>query len=275
MNNSALLFVITILLHWLTGLGILALARLDVKRSVLLPAALLLGMYVHTVGVFALELFHVSLTTGSILGVLAVLAVAANAWWKRVAPGYRRLLARPKWTLHMYDVAALLISTGPLYIAVWATWYWPVTPFDAMAGIDLVARQTVLEGHINNQVFLDPSLKGLLSNQPFYAPYAMLMQVIYRSMGFVYGQIWLGVQCILFAWLMFAWLRTYVHAFIASVLWLLLIMTPEWFGYQFLLQTDMANAVFFVVGAWFFVEGLRNKQTTMMVASALFLSAAA
>ncbi len=275
MNNTALLFVLTILLQWLTGLGVLALARVDVKRSVLLPAALLLGMYVHTVGVFALELMHVNLVTGSVLAILAIMAFAANAWWPRVAPTYMRLVARPRWTLRMYDVAALVISTGPLYIAVWATWYWPVTPFDAMAGIDLVARQAMLEGHINNQIFTDPSLRGFLSNQPYYAPYAMLMQIVYRSIGFAYGQVWLGVQCVAFAWMMFAWLRSYTHPFIACVLWLLLIITPEWFGYQFLLQTDMANAIFFATGAWFFIESLRTRQTTMLGVASLFLAAAA
>lgn len=275
MNNTALLFVLTLLLQWLTGFGALALARADVKRSILLPAALLLGMYLHTVGVFVLELMHVNLSAGSVLAVLAVMCVAVNAWWPRVAPTYARLVARPRWTLRMYDIAALVISTGPLYIAVWATWYWPVTPFDAMAGIDLVARQALLDGHINNQIFTDPSLRGLLSNQPYYAPYAMLMQVVYRSIGFAYGQVWLGVQCVAFAWLMFAWLRSYTHPFIACVLWLLLVITPEWFGYQFLLQTDMANAIFFATGAWFFIESLRSKQTPLLVGAALFFSAAA
>lgn len=274
-NSTAILFVLTLLLQWIAGLGVLALTRIDVKRSVFFPVALLLGMYLHSVGVFALELMHIGIHTTSILSVLFIIALAANAWWPRVAPTYKRLVQRPKWTLRMYDVAALVISTGPLYIAVWATWYWPVTPFDAMAGIDLVARQTLLDGHINNQIFSDPSLRGFLSNQPYYAPYAMLMQVVYRSIGFAYGQVWLGVQCIAFAWLMFVWLRAYTHPFIACVLWLLLIMTPEWFGYQFLLQTDMANAMFFAIGVWFFVESLRGRQTSWLIVTSLFLAAAA
>lgn len=275
MNSNVFLFIVTLILQWLSGIGALGLTRVEAKRSVILPAALLLGMFLHTLGVFALELFKVQLTTGSIFGVLAVLAICLNAWWPRVSPLYRQLVALPRWSLRMYDIAALAISTGPLYIAIWATWYWPVTPFDAMAGIDLVARQALIDGHINNQIFTEPSLRGLLSNQPYYAPFAMLMQIIYRSIGFVYGQVWLGVQCLAFAWLMFAWLRSYVHPFIASVLWLLLIMTPEWFGYQFLLQTDMANAVFFAIGTWFFLESIRSKKTSTIVASALFLAAAA
>jgi len=274
-NSVALVFVLTLLLQWLTGIGVFGLMRLDFKRSVLLPAALILGMFLHTVGVFALELAQVRISTGSVFGVLAVLAVGANAWWPRVAPTYRRLAARPRWTLQMYDVAALVISMGLLYIVVWASYFWPVTPFDAMAGIDLVARQALIDGHINNQIFTDPSLRGLLSNQPYYAPFAMLMQIVYRSIGFTYGHIWLAVQCITFAWLMFAWLRSYVHPFIASVLWLALIITPEWYGYQFLLQTDMANAVFFTTGAWFFFEAVLRKDVRWLVASALFLSAAA
>lgn len=273
--NEGLVFALTLVLQWLAGLGALALFGVDTKRSVLLPAALLLGMYLHTVGVFVFELMHIELTRGTVLSGAAAMAVLLNCWWPRVQPLYRGLVSRPRWTLRMYDVAALLVSLGPLYIALWATWYWPVTPFDAMAGIDLVARQSLIEGHINNQIFTHPSLHGFLSNQPYYAPYAMLMQVVYRSMGFTFGQVWLAVQCIAFAWMMFGMLRSYVHPFIASILWLLLVMTPEWYGYQFLLQTDMANAIFFVAAAWFFAEWVRSGKNANALACAAFFAAAA
>ena len=267
-------FIVILLMNALTGFGIMGSLKTRLPRSMTIPLAPLVGMFVHTVLLFAVDLFPWGIGKESMTLVAVLALVASHLRWNAVRAFYRELLASPTWTLKMYDLVLIIgiLITG--YVVFWAAWYWPVTPFDAMAGIDLVARETVREGTINNRVFTDPALSGHLSNQPFYAPYAMLMQVIYRLLGFGYGQVWLAVTALFFSWFLLASLRQVAHPFLAGVLWLLAILTPEFLGYTYLLQTDYSNAVFLsaaVIVMAFSVE--REEVSAMGLAAVLFAAA--
>lgn len=271
MNDAGLqLFIITFL-QFAAGMGILGMCRVTMPRSVAIPTSVILGMFVHSVAFFLASLLGigVSLTTTTVTAVIS--AIVVNAPLPLTIPMWKGLLARPTWNVRMYDVMAWTLGAYILFIVVWGTWYWPVTPFDAMAGIDLVARQAIEEGTLNNSIYTHPSLAGRLSNQPFYAPFAMLHQVMTRTMGFAYGQLWLAVASVSFAVFFAAWLRRYVHPFIASATWLLILITPEWLGYQYLLQTDFINAVFVAMGAMFTIEAIRTSSASWLaVAVVLF-----
>jgi len=273
MNDAGLqLFLIT-LLQFAAGIGILGLCRVTLTRSLAIPTAVLVGMFVHSFVFFLACLLGmgVSLSTTTITAIGA--AAALNAPLPLTMSVWKSLFVRPSWNVRMYDVLAWTLGAYILFIVVWGAWYWPVTPFDAMAGIDLVARQAIEEGTLNNSIYTHPSLAGRLSNQPFYAPFAMLQQVMTRTMGFAYGQIWLAVASVSFAVFFAAWLRRYVHPFIASATWLLLLMTPEWLGYQYLLQTDFINAVFVAMGAMFTIEAIRTSTATWLGLAAVFFAA--
>lgn len=274
MTNVIPSFVITLLLQWLVGLGLLATMRAALPRSITLPTGLLLGAYVHTLIVVVLDLLGVRLTFGSVTGVLGVTAVIANAWWPRVRAWYAALINKPTFTFRLYDIAAYVIAAYLVFVAMWAAWYWPVTPFDAMAGIDLMARQSVADGTLNNSILTDPALAGRLSNQPFYAPFAMLQQVIYRLMGWPFGQVWMAVTAFCYYWVMWAMLRRAVHPFIADVLALLLIMVPEVHGYTYLLQTDFLNAVYLTVGIIILGIDIERNEARHGMLAALFFAAA-
>jgi hypothetical protein len=274
MTNVIPSFVITLLLQWLVGLGLLATMRAALPRSITLPTGLLLGAYVHTLIVVVLDLLGVRLTFGSVTGVLGVTAVIANAWWPRVRTWYAALINKPTFTFRLYDIAAYVIAAYLVFVAMWAAWYWPVTPFDAMAGIDLMARQSVADGTLNNSILTDPALAGRLSNQPFYAPFAMLQQVIYRLMGWPFGQVWMAVTAFCYYWVMWAMLRRAVHPFIADVLALLLIMVPEVHGYTYLLQTDFLNAVYLTVGIIILGIDIERNEARHGMLAALFFAAA-
>jgi len=237
-------FLLILVVQWITGFGIMASIGTRIPRPLSIPLAPLVGMFVHTLAVFVVDLLPWGIGRVSITVAAAVMLVVAHVRWTVVKTWYRELVAAPRWTLSMADLVVIIAGAIVGYVVSWASWFWPVTPFDAMAGIDLVARQTVVDGTINNRVFTDPSLAGHLSNQPFYAPFAMLMQVIYRLLGFGYGQVWLAVTAICFSAFLYNAMRMWAHPMIAGVLWLLAILTPEMLGYTYLLQTDYLNAVF-------------------------------
>ncbi len=241
--------VLILLLQAATGIGVQASVRAELPRSMALPLSVLLGMFLHTLTLLLANLVGVPINSATVMASAAIPCIATHVRWRVVQDAYVALFARPRWTLRMYDVVPLVVLLYLSFLVVWAGWYWPVTPFDAMAGIDLVARQTVEQGTINNRVFSDPSLAGQLSNQPFYAPFAMLMQTIYRCIGFEHGQLWVSIMSVAFGWFMWSALRTITHGFIANILFVLYVLTPEMFGYAYLLQTDYLNAAFVASGA--------------------------
>lgn len=241
-------FVVVLVLQILAGTGVLASTSSRIPKSMVLPIALLLGMFTHTVLFFCIDLLHLGFSVTTLLTTAVFGVVLTHLRMGYIQQWYRWLFSDVRFTLSMYDVVTLSYALSTAYYVVWATWYWPVTPFDAMAGIDLVAREAVQEGTIANRVFHDASLRGYLSNQPFYAPFAMLLQVMYRLMGFMYGQIWLGIVAISASWMFWAAMRQVVHRFVANTLWVLLILTPELLGYTYLLQTDYLNAAYFASG---------------------------
>jgi hypothetical protein len=142
-----------------------------------------------------------------------------------------------------------------------------------MAGIDLVAKYVVKDHTIVNSVFTHPSLQGQLSNQPFYAPFAMLMQSIMKLIGFTHNQVWIGIVSVAFSIFIWAALRQLVHPFIAAILYLLYLLTPEMFGYTYLLQTDYLNAVYMTIGVYALWQGADQRNTAMMFASMVFFAA--
>ena len=254
-----------LILQILTGMGVMACTNTRLPKAMVVPLGLLVGMFVHSVAFFGVDLIHWGLSFPTMVASGTLTAVASHCWIRRGREVYSWLFSNPAFTLRMYDVVALGFAVTTGYYVVWAAWFWPVTPFDAMAGIDLVARETVYQGTINNKVFTDASLAGFLSNQPFYAPFAMLMQVMYRLLGFAYGQVWLGIMAVAASWCFWSVLRLYTHPFVANILWLLLIFTPEFLGYTYLLQTDYLNAVYFSLGVMLLVmsvsDAVENRAT--------------
>ncbi|MCU0329779.1 MAG: hypothetical protein MUC47_02245 [Candidatus Kapabacteria bacterium] len=266
---------VTVILQFLLGLGTLGLFRAPLRRSWSVPLAMIIGMYGHTVALLLCDVFALPINGTVSTGALFVATVLVHAYWPRVRPWYGDLVNKPwKPTIRLYDLPTFAMLAYIMYIPLWASWYWPVTPFDAMAGIDLVARQTLVDQRIDNAVFYDPSLEGFLSNQPFYAPFAMLMQVIIRALGVQMGQAWLGVLAV--AHVSFLWmvLRSYIKPFVANIVVLLLVMVPEVHGYMYLLQTDFANSVFMTAGVVLMAAGMQSSDKRFLFTSAVFFAAA-
>lgn len=262
------------LLQTLFGLQILGAFNLRFTRTITLCLSLFAGMFCHSLVFFCADLLHVPLTTTMVYTSACVGILALLPSWKSLRNLIAHLRAPSKHNLHLSDIPLAAFSGYVFYMILWASWYWPVTPFDAMAGIDLVAKHTVEEHTIVNRVFTDPSLRGQLSNQPFYAPFAMLMQVMMKLLGFAYNQVWVGVVSVVFSVFMWASLRRLLHPFVAGIVYLLYLLTPEMFGYTYLLQTDFVNAVFFTVGVYLFWQGTEQKRTMDIYASAVFFAAA-
>jgi hypothetical protein len=263
-----------LLLQTILGGSLLGALGMRSTRTITLVLSLFAGMFLHTMLFFACDLVGIPLTATSMFLSLIVGVLATIPLWKSTRQLVAHLQAPSKSNLRLYDVPVLGLSGYVFYMILWASWYWPVTPFDAMAGIDLVAKSLVADHTIVNRVFTDPSLQGQLSNQPFYAPFAMLMQAIMKLIGFTHNQVWIGIVSVAFSVFLWAALRQLVHPFLAAVLYLLFLFTPEMFGYSYLLQTDYINAVFMVAGVYLMWQGAENNLHGFVLSSAVFFAAA-
>lgn len=263
-----------LLLQTILGGSLLGALGIRSTRTITLVLSLFAGMFFHTVLFFACDLVGIPLTATSMFLSLIAGVLATVPLWKTTRQLLQHLKAPSKSNLRLYDLPVLGLSGYVFYMILWASWYWPVTPFDAMAGIDLVAKSVVTDHTIVNRVFTDPSLQGQLSNQPFYAPFAMLMQAIMKLIGFTHNQVWVGIVSVAFSVFLWAALRQIVHPFLAALLYLLFLLTPEMFGYSYLLQTDYINAVFMVAGVYLMWQGAEHNQRGSVLSSAAFFAAA-
>jgi hypothetical protein len=273
-RSEVLMLVLMLMMQWGIGLGTIGAIGYRVERSTLLPLSLLLGMFLHTVAMFLAQLAGVPLSMQTMLVSGTIVLVLPVVRWKTLRNTLEGLFALPRIRPTLYDVVIFGFVGYIGYMVVWASWYWPVTPFDAMAGIDLVARYAAKDGMIANQVFTDPSLQGQLSNQPFYAPFAMLMQVMMKLIGYPYTQIWVSIVAICFWWFVWSVLRRLVHPLFAGLLLVLFVLTPEMLGYSYILQTDFANAAFFTIGCVMLARSIDEEQLGGVVVSALAFAGA-
>lgn len=274
MRGEALMLVLLLLMQWGIGLGTIGAVGYRVERSTLLPLGLLIGMFLHTFAMFVAQLAGVPLSMQTMMICGAITLVLPAVRWKTLRSALEGLFAMPRIRPTLYDVVIFGFIGYIGYMVVWASWYWPVTPFDAMAGIDLVARYAAKDGMIANRVFTDPLLQGQLSNQPFYAPFAMLMQVMMKLVGYPYSQIWVSIVAICFWWFVWSVLHRLVHPLIAGLLLVLFVLTPEMLGYSYILQTDFANAAFFFVGCVLLTRAIDEQSEQGMVIAALAFAAA-
>ncbi|MVM36861.1 hypothetical protein GO730_02870 [Spirosoma sp. HMF3257] len=67
-----------------------------------------------------------------------------------------------------------------LVISAWKCAWYPNIPFDTIVGPDLVATFAVREQTLISSVFTEHlQTVSVFSNQPFYAPFTALQQIIY------------------------------------------------------------------------------------------------
>ncbi len=249
-----------LLLQFVTGFGCLLRAGAVEGRPRILTAGLsmILGMGVASTGVFVAELARIPLNAYSIYGVNALLALAAAYPFSATLRTGRQHFSRPFRDVSPCGVVTLAIVLFLMAPAAWLAYYVPVSAYDAIAGPDLVAKYAVQEGRIASSLFHD--LEGNLSNQPFYAPFVMLMQIQYRIVGNPFGQVWLPVMALAFIGVVYSRVRMETHGVIAGLLTVLFVMIPEMYFYTTSVLTDYSNAVFFGCAVLLLHDYLKTRQ---------------
>ncbi len=256
-----------------TGLAIVS-AIGQIRSLVLLfGTSLLAGILANTLIVYIIGVFGLPVAWSSILIGLGITSLASILVHKRIldniTTGWKSFHFFPK----MYELIFFGVFAYLFFISAWRTWYLPVTPFDAINGIDLFAKFTIKENTFVSSIF-DLSIIPGLSTQTFYAPFTSFMQITYRLCGFPWGQVWLSIVFFCFIITAYSKLSERCHPIIVGLSLLLLLIAPEFYAYTFLLQTDFTNAVFFGLAViWFHDYWISDSKSSFYFSLLWFFAA--
>lgn len=253
-------FILLTIFQFLGGHGIIALFRIRVKPSLKFPLALILGVAVSSLVPFLMQLLHIPLNMFNVwIGVFGTCLLIA---WLGGINGGRlwRMYRKTKFSFRLYELPALLIIIFAVSVSAWRSYYLPPTPRDLNSGPEVIAEYTVKESTMINSVFkLDLST----TNNQFKPAYLTSLQVIYKHIGFPFGQVWLFILYSGFLLFLYHALRLFIHRLLAGWLLVFFIAIPEMYAYSFMALFDLPNAIYFFLSFWFlnayFHSGHKNE----------------
>lgn len=245
-------FILLTVLQLAAGLAVVSLLSKIRSLILLISTSLLAGLLVNTLVVYAIGVFHLPVKWSTILIGLSITALLGLIGYKQVVKNITESWANFSFLPKIYELIFWGIFGYLFFISAWRAWYLPITPYDAINGIDLFAKFTIKENTFSSSIF-DTSIISSLSTQTFYAPFTSFLQITYRLCGFPWGQVWLSIVFLGFVISAYHKLKERCHPIIVGIALLLLLMAPEFYAYTFLLQTDFTNAVFFGLAIiWFY-----------------------
>jgi hypothetical protein len=269
---------IVICTQFLIGFGIVTRLRAVTNGLSLLGLSMLAGLGVSSIAPFVVQLAHLPIALMPVLVSLGIFSLVSLSLLRGQWPYLKAVFAWKRLSIRLYELPFLGFWAYLLVISAWKCAWFPNTPFDTIVGPDLVATFAVREQTLVSSVFTEhlPSV-SVFSNQPFYAPFTAMQQIIYllavQDSGlFMFGKLWLTSLVISFGLFLYAELRERIHPILAGILVTLLACTPELFAYTFLVQTDWANAAFFASGVILLQRYLELNRWNILIASVLLLA---
>lgn len=272
------LYLLLMVCFLVSGWGMLAIFRLELKAAYAITVSLLLGVAIASLVPFVMQLLYVPLTPVSIFVALLWTALALNfpllgrvrreglaVLLSPLVPGWKRFRIRP------YEIPFLLVFAFLALVSIWRCYYLPPTSRDVLSGPEAIAQFAVQEHTMINSFF---KIDLWTTNNPFKSPYLISLQVIYKMAGFPFGQVWLSIVFISFTVFLYHAIRERQHPIIAGFLLLLFLMTPEMYAYTFMILYDYSNMVYFFISLYFLFGYFRNKAPSWFWMSGLLMGVA-
>ena len=248
-------FIFLLLVHYACGRGVLKLVGLKTSRLAMLSLSLITGVAVTSVVPCMLQLMHIPINKGSVLGgvsvVAGVLAIPLLRFEYQERPRPFRWPALYEWPYII--VCSLLVA-----LSVWRCYYYPPMARDMLSGPEAIAEFAVREHTLINSFF---STDLSTTNNYLKSPFITGLQIIYKMLVNPFGQQWLSVISVAFLLFLYDALRCRVHPLIAGFLLFLFITIPEVYSYSYIMLYDYSNMVFFFAGLYFLVRSKLNNST--------------
>jgi hypothetical protein len=251
MNFVGLVFLL--LAHYTTGRGILKLFRLRDTALGVFCLSMMVSVPVLSFVPCIVQLAGLPINTVSIsIGICVVTVLAAIPLLIKSR--------RPKWPRiqlpEIYELPFILVFLAHIFISVWRCFYLPPTARDVLTGPEVLAEFAVREGTMLSSVF---TVDLQTSNNYFKSPYLTSLQIIYKLLVQPFGQVWLSILAISFMVWLYMLVRKRLHPLIAAFVFLVFLITPEFFAYTYLILYDFSNTVFFFCGFYFLSRYFETK----------------
>jgi hypothetical protein len=267
---NLLAFLLLTILQFFTGFGILTMTRISLKRGLLFPLSVLVGIAVFSLLPFLLQLAYLPIANWSVFGSLVLVCMLVNAQYAKAIDRLRHDWGETKFSIKLYEIPALLVIAAIVLISIWRCFYLPPTPRDLTSGAEAIAEYAVMEGSMINSVFSVD-----VSNNAVKPPFITSLQIIYKMAGFPFGQIWLSTIFVSFIVFLYNLLSTSLHKIFSGLLIIFMLAIPELYGYTFMALFDFPNAVFFCAALFFLFRFFETKKYNEFIFSAILMGVAA
>ena len=263
MNYPGLLFLL--LVHFITGLGLIELMRLQLSAVRKVCLAVICGVAVASFVPFFMELGHIALTHVSVaIGLLIPAALACIPLFPKLKTMNFKGM---KWKLpEIYEYPFIAIFVWLVVTSVWRCYYNPPVAWDMLSGPEAMADIAIREKHLINSLF---TVDLQNTNNYLKPPYVASLQVIYKLFVQEFGQLWLSVLFVSFIGFLFSLLREKLHPVIMYVVMIFFFECPELYAYSYVILFDYSNMIFFFLGFYFLNRYFENK-TNNELAFAIF-----
>jgi hypothetical protein len=264
------MYTLTIIIHYILGFGVLNTIKFQGSRWEKFGLSFPLGLGAATLILFFMDILQIRLTfLSTLIATVIIAALLLIRYFFSDIPIKAFIISHKFKKIALHERIFIVIIAVCWIISSWRSFYLPVTTYDSIQGIDLLAKYAVTDGRISSHMFSD--LKDQLSTQPYYAPFVAFSQILYRLAGHPFGTVWLAFIFLSFIILFYYHIRRVSHPICAGMLTILLISIPEFYPYTFLLQTDFTNAVFVVLAVIYAYQYLKNqKMNSFLLSSILF-----
>jgi len=260
--------IVFTLFHLVTGYGVLRLLNIRLRPMMSGSLSVMIGVFIASTIPFLLQLCFIPLTSLSIFGTWFLMALLLNI---KTLRHFKEI----KWkgsfkvNIKLYEWPFILLLAYMLLITIWRCYYLPPTPRDLLSGPETIAEYAVKEHSFINSVF---SVNLESTNNQFKSPFLHCLQLIYKLVGFPFGSIWLSMIVMSFYIFMYKALNQLIHPIFTGLLLLLLITTPEAYGYTFMVLYDYSCMVYFFLGFYFLISFFKEKSNNLLFLSALMFS---
>ena len=276
----SLSITLVIIAQFLIGFGLVTRMRVATNGFSLVGLSMLVGLGISSVLPFIVQFANLPIAPKPVFIGLGLIALLSLLLLRGQLAYLREIASWSRLSIRLCELPFITFWSYLLFISAWKCAWFPNQPFDTIVGPDLVATFAVREHTLVSSVFTEhlPSV-SVFSNQPFYAPFTAMQQVIYLLAAedhgpFAFGKVWLTVLVVAFGLFLYAELRERIHPLLAGVLVTLLACAPELFAYTLLVQTDWANAAFFAAGVILLETYLESDQRGYLTVSALLFALA-
>lgn len=265
-----LALILLLLLHFITGYGIVHLFSIKLKPLPLAALSTIVGILVASFVPFLLQLCYIPVTTRNILVLWLLLALVLNLKTllqlrRGIRPKPGRLLPKIK----LYELPAILMLTFIISVGAWRGYYYPSYTRDGMSGPEAISEYAVKEHTLINSVF---QVNLETTNNQFKSPFLTDLQLIYKLAGFPFGNVWLSLLVVSFFIFLYYSLSEKLHKVLTGLLLVAFIATPEAYGYTFLTLYDYSNMILLFLGFHYLFSFFKSKQLNEFYFSALLMA---